>query len=110
MKYNIAVIGGDGIGPECMASAVSILEETGRKSGHVFSFEYLDAGGAAIDKYGKPLPEETLKKAKGADSVLLGAVGGPKWEGIPGIRPELYFQSPPAISISPPLKVASSTK
>ncbi|MBO4898258.1 MAG: 3-isopropylmalate dehydrogenase [Clostridia bacterium] len=88
MKYNISVICGDGIGPECMASAVRILEKTGERFSHSFDFEYLDAGGIAIDKYGKPLPEETLRKAKCADSVLLGAVGGPKWEGIPGIRPE----------------------
>ena len=88
MKYNIAVIGGDGIGPECMASAVEILKKTGEKYGHEFSFEYLSAGGAAIDKYGKPLPGETLKRAKAADSVLLGAVGGPKWENLDGIRPE----------------------
>lgn len=88
MKYNIAVIGGDGIGPECMASAVRVLEDVGKKFGHDFNFEYLEAGGAAIDKYGTPLPDITLSSAKSADSVLLGAVGGPKWENIEGIRPE----------------------
>ena len=88
MKYRIAVIGGDGIGPECTDSAVSILKDIGNKFGHDFSFEYLDAGGIAIDKYGTPLPESTLSAAKSADSVLLGAVGGPKWESIERIRPE----------------------
>lgn len=88
MIKNIAVIPGDGIGVEVTKEAVKVLDAVGKKFGHTFNYEYLLAGGCAIDETGKPLPEETLEKAKKADSVLLGAVGGPKWDNIPGIRPE----------------------
>lgn len=88
MIKNIAVIPGDGIGPEVVKEAIKVLNKVAEKFGHEFKYEYLLAGGCAIDATGKPLPEETLEKAKKADSVLLGAVGGPKWENIPGIRPE----------------------
>ncbi len=88
MIKNIAVIPGDGIGPEVVREAIKVLDKVGEKFGHEFKYEYLLAGGCAIDATGKPLPEETLEKAKASDSVLLGAVGGPKWENIPGIRPE----------------------
>jgi len=88
VEFNIAVIPGDGIGPEVTREAVKVLDKTGEKFGHKFNYTYLDAGGCAIDKYNNPLPEETLKKAKESDSVLLGAVGGPKWENIPNMRPE----------------------
>ena len=89
MKFDIALVKGDGIGPEIVDSAVRVLEKIGEKFGHDFCFtEYL-AGGAAIDAFGIPLPEETVEGCKKSDSVLLGAVGGPKWDTLPGnIRPE----------------------
>ena len=89
MKYNIGLLRGDGIGPEIVDSAVRVLEAVGKKYGHEFSFTAYDIGGAALDKYGSPLPEETVKGCLASDSVLLGAVGGPKWDTLPGnLRPE----------------------
>ncbi len=89
MKYNIALLKGDGIGPEIVDSAVRVLEVIGKKFGHEFTFTPYDIGGAAIDKHGVPLPEETVTGCLAADSVLLGAVGGPKWDTLPGnMRPE----------------------
>ena len=89
MTYNIALVKGDGIGPEIVSAAVQVLEKVGEKYGHIFRFtEYL-AGGAAIDETGFPLPEETVEGCLNSDSVLLGAVGGPKWDKLPGdLRPE----------------------
>lgn len=89
MNYKIAVIPGDGIGPEVTAEAIKALVAVGEKFGHKFEYTYLLAGGAAIDKTGRCLPEETVEKAKNSDAVLLGAVGGPKWDSLPGDeRPE----------------------
>ena len=89
MKYNIGLLRGDGIGPEIVDSAVRVLEAVGKKYGHEFVFTAYDIGGAALDKYGIPLPEETVKGCLASDSVLLGAVGGPKWDTLPGnLRPE----------------------
>ncbi len=89
MEFNIALVKGDGIGPEIVDSAVRVLETIGEKYGHKFNFTPYLAGGAAIDEYGIPLPEETVTGCKNSDSVLLGAVGGPKWDTLPGdIRPE----------------------
>ncbi len=89
MTYNIALVKGDGIGPEIVDSAVRVLEKIGKKYGHTFNFTAYLAGGCAIDATGKPLPEETVEGCKSSDSVLLGAVGGPKWDTLPGnIRPE----------------------
>ena len=89
MKYNIGLLKGDGIGPEIVDSAVRVLEAVGEKFGHEFVFTPYDIGGVAIDKYGIPLPEETVKGCLASDSVLLGAVGGPKWDNLPGnLRPE----------------------
>lgn len=87
--YNIAVVKGDGIGPEIVSSAIKVLEVVAEKYGHTFNFtEYL-AGGCAIDACGVPLPEETVEGCKASDSVLLGAVGGPKWDSVPNqLRPE----------------------
>ncbi len=83
MGYNIALVRGDGIGPEIVDSAVRVLEKTGEKFGQDFKFTPYLAGGSAIDKYGIPLPEETIDGCKNSDSVLLGAVGGPKWDSQP---------------------------
>ncbi len=89
MEYNIALLKGDGIGPEIVESAVKVLLAVGEKFGHKFNFTSYDIGGAALDKYGIPLPEETVKGCLASDSVLLGAVGGPKWDTLPGnLRPE----------------------
>lgn len=89
MEYNIAVIKGDGIGPEIVTEAMKALEVVGEKYGHTFHFTECYAGGNAIDKFGIPLPQETLDTCKASDSVLLGAVGGPKWDSVPSDkRPE----------------------
>lgn len=76
MEKHIAVIPGDGIGPEIVTEARKVLDRVAEKFGHTFSYEELLMGGASIDVYGEPLTEETLEKAKKSDSVLLGAVGG----------------------------------
>ena len=89
MEYNIALVKGDGIGPEIVDSAVSVLEKIGQKFGHTFHFKSYLAGGCAIDATGGPLPQETVDGCLASDSVLLGAVGGPKWDTLPGeLRPE----------------------
>ncbi len=89
MNFNIALLKGDGIGPEIVDSAVRVLEAVGKKYNHNFCFTPYDIGGIAIDKHGIPLPEETVAGCLRADSVLLGAVGGPKWDTLPGnLRPE----------------------
>lgn len=77
MKYRIAVIPGDGIGPDITAQAEEILAEVGRLFNHQFLFTHVLAGGAAIDATGTPLPEETVRVCRESDAVLLGAVGGP---------------------------------
>ncbi|MCL2053316.1 MAG: 3-isopropylmalate dehydrogenase [Oscillospiraceae bacterium] len=89
MNKKIAVIRGDGIGPEITEEALKVLNEICRKFGH--SFEYTDVlmGGIAIDKAGTPLPQETIDICLNSDAVLLGAIGGPKWDSLPGNqRPE----------------------
>ena len=89
MEYKIALVKGDGIGPEIVDSAVRVLEKIGRKFGHTFHCTPYLAGGCAIDATGIPLPQETVDGCLAADSVLLGAVGGPKWDKNPGnLRPE----------------------
>jgi 3-isopropylmalate dehydrogenase len=89
MNYSIAVIPGDGIGPEVTAPALEVLDAAGDKFGHVFNYVELEAGGKALDNSGEPLPAETLETAKQCDALLLAAVGGPKWDRLPGeIRPE----------------------
>jgi 3-isopropylmalate dehydrogenase len=89
MKLNIALLKGDGIGPEIVDSAVEVLKAVGAKYGHEFTFTPYLIGGAAIDAVGEPLPKETVDGCLQSDSVLLGAVGGPKWDTLPGnIRPE----------------------
>ena len=89
MKLNIGLLKGDGIGPEIVDSAVRVLEKIAVKFGHEFQFTPYLIGGAAIDATGAPLPEETVRGCLASDSVLLGAVGGPKWDNLPGnVRPE----------------------
>ena len=89
MEKKIALLKGDGIGPEIVDSAVRVLEAVAAKYGHEFEFTPYLIGGCAIDATGAPLPEETVKGCLASDSVLLGAVGGPKWDTLPGhLRPE----------------------
>ncbi len=119
--YQITVLKGDGIGPEIVDQAVKVLDKTAEKHGFAVSYNYALLGGAAIDAAGVPLPEETVAACKAADSVLLGAVGGPKWDSQPGHnRPEkgllgirkalgLYANLRPAV-IFAPLRDASPLK
>ena len=89
MVKNIALIRGDGIGPEIVEQAISVLDKIAELYGHTFNYTDVDMGGCAIDKYGDPLPESELQKCVRSDSVLLGAVGGNKWNDVPGyMRPE----------------------
>ena len=89
MTKRIALIPGDGIGPEIVAQAKAVLDRAAEIFGHEFTYTEVSMGGNAIDRYGDPLPQEMLDKCLASDSVLLGAVGGPKWNGVPGPqRPE----------------------
>lgn len=89
MDIKLAVVKGDGIGPEIIEEAEKVLNRIGKLYGHTFTYTDILAGGCAIDATGVPLPEESVKIAKESDSVLLGAVGGPKWDTLPGhLRPE----------------------
>jgi len=89
MDFKIAVIKGDGVGPEIMDEGIKILERIGEKFGHVFHIQEVLAGGCAIDAVGECLPQTTLDVCKSSDAVLLGAVGGPKWDHVRGEqRPE----------------------
>lgn len=89
MKANIAILPGDGIGPEVVAAAVDVLRAVARRHGHDFGFAEHPIGGAAIDAHGDPLPPATLDACRKADAVLLGAVGGPKWSDPQAkVRPE----------------------
>ena len=121
MNKNIAVIRGDGIGPEIVGEALKVLDKVAELYGHTFTYTDVDMGGCAIDKWGDPLPEEMLQKCVESDSVLLGAVGGEKWNGMPGhLRPEkgllrlragmgVYSNNRPA-KIWPQLAAASPLK
>ncbi|MBQ8203577.1 MAG: 3-isopropylmalate dehydrogenase [Clostridia bacterium] len=89
MNKNIAVLAGDGIGPEIVAEAIKVLEKITDKFGHSFNYTEVDIGGCSIDKHGVPITKEGMEICKASDSVLLGAVGGPKWDNVdPSIRPE----------------------
>ena len=113
MHYNIAVIRGDGVGPEIVNEAVKVLDTTARKFSFSLSYQSVLMGGCAIDETGVPLPDETVSVCKQSDGVLLGAVGGPKWDGLPGhLRPEagllgiraalgLYANLRPAVLFDP---------
>ena len=89
MEKHIAVIRGDGIGPEIIAQALKVLDAVAGLYGHTFRYTDVDMGGNAVDKWGDPLPAEMLEKCLASDSVLMGSVGGPKWDGLPAEkRPE----------------------
>jgi len=120
MKSNIAVIAGDGIGPEVTAEGVRVLERVAQKFGHDFRMNAAPFGGAAIDLTGDPLPQQTLDACLAADAVLLGAIGGPKWGPSAKVRPEqgllrirkelgLYANLRP-IKLHPALRDASALK
>jgi 3-isopropylmalate dehydrogenase len=121
MKAHIAVLPGDGIGPEVTAEAVRVLEAVGRRFGHTFELREALLGGCAIDATGTALPEETVNVCRASDAVLLGAVGGPKWDdpnamvrpeqGLLGIRKELgLYANLRPVTIHPRLLAASPLK
>ena len=121
MKAGIAVLGGDGIGPEVIAEAIRVLEAIARRHGHEFSLHQAAFGGIAIDQFGDPLPPATLKSCLEADAVLLGAIGGPKWSapqakvrpesGLLRLRRELgVYANLRPVSVHPALRGASSLK
>lgn len=119
--YKVTLLKGDGIGPEIVNQAVKVLNKTGDKFGFSVSYDEALLGGCAIDTTGVPLPQETVDKCKASDSVILGAVGGPKWDTLPGnLRPEagllgirgalgLFANLRPSV-IFGPLKSASPIK
>ena len=89
MEYKLAVIPGDGIGPDVVEQTLLVLDKVGEKFGHTFHYHKVLAGGCAIDATGGCLPQETIDVCKASDAVLLGAVGGWKWDTLPGDqRPE----------------------
>lgn len=88
-KYKIAVIKGDGIGPEIIEAGMQVLNKIAEKYKHEFEYEEVCMGGCAIDKFGEPLPDSELQKCINSDSILFGAVGGPKWDNVESSkRPE----------------------
>ena len=88
-KYKIALLPGDGIGPEVIQEAVKILKILESKLDFILEIDSVPVGGAGYEATGHPLPEQSLATAKNADAVLLGAVGGPKWEKLDfSLRPE----------------------
>ena len=89
MEMHIALVPGDGIGPDIVKEAVKTIDKVAKVYGHTVSYREVDAGGVSIDKYKVPLTEDALQTAAESDAVLLGAVGGPKWDHVPGnLRPE----------------------
>jgi 3-isopropylmalate dehydrogenase len=121
MDYQIALLGGDGIGPEVTGEAKKVLEAVGNACGHSFSFQEAIIGGGAIDAVGDPLPEETIEVCRASDAVLFGAVGGPKWDdpsadvrpeqGLLGLRKELgLFANLRPVKLSPALTEVSTIK
>jgi isocitrate/isopropylmalate dehydrogenase len=89
MSHRIVLLPGDGIGPEVVDAAVTVLDALATCTGIAFAYDRQAFGGAAIDAHGNPLPESVLDACRKADAILLGAVGGPRWAGVPvAIRPE----------------------
>ena len=120
MKAKIAVLPGDGIGPEVVAEGLRVLRAVEQRYGHNFELESFDFGGAAIDAHGDGLPPHTLAACLAADGILLGAIGGPKWGPTAPVRPEpallrlraelgVYANLRP-ITVMPALRDASSLK
>lgn len=121
MEFKIALIRGDGIGPEVVEQAVRVMNRVGVRFGHTFYYTDILMGGCATDAVGKSYPDGTAEKCKACDAVLLGAVGGPKWDGVPAEqRPEsallsirsdlgLYANLRPAV-LRPALASASPLK
>jgi 3-isopropylmalate dehydrogenase len=121
MKARIAVLGGDGIGPEVVAEGVRVLRAVGDAFGHQFDLTEAPFGGIAIDLHGDPLPADTLKLCLEADAVLLGAIGGPKWsapnapvrpeQGLLGLRKQLgVYANLRPVKVHPALVDASTLK
>jgi 3-isopropylmalate dehydrogenase len=121
VKARIAVIAGDGVGPEVTAEAVRVLRTVAAKHGHEFELPEAPFGGAAIDRCGDPLPPATLELCRGADAVLLGAIGGPKWsspqapvrpeQGLLRLRRELgVYANLRPVTVHPALRAASTIK
>lgn len=119
--YNIVLLPGDGIGPEVTAEAVRVLDAVAQRSGHAFHYKEHLIGGCAIDRYGTALSEEALEACRSADAVLLGAVGGPKWDNpAAAVRPEQgllalrkgmgVFANLRPVSVHPALTAASPLK
>jgi 3-isopropylmalate dehydrogenase len=121
VKARIAVIAGDGVGPEVTAEAVRVLQAIAQRYHHDFSLPEAPFGGAAIDLTGDPLPPATLELCRGADAVLLGAIGGPRWsspqakvrpeQGLLRLRQELgVYANLRPVSVHPALRAASTLK
>ena len=121
MKAAIAVLAGDGIGPEVIAEAVPVLQRVAERFGHQFALSAAAFGGCAIDQHGEPLPELTLQTCLESDAILLGAIGGPKWSspqakvrpesGLLRLRRELgVYANLRPVSVHPELRNASSLK
>jgi 3-isopropylmalate dehydrogenase len=121
MNYQIAILEGDGVGPEIVKEAVLLLKHLGEQYGHSFKFHYGKIGGTAVDDEGTPLPEQTIELCKNSDAVLLGAVGGPKWDnetaerrpetGLLKIRKELeLFANIRPVKVFAPLAETSPLK
>ncbi|HAS79582.1 MAG TPA: 3-isopropylmalate dehydrogenase [Fusobacteriaceae bacterium] len=121
MEYKITIMPGDGVGKEITDGAVKVIKKIEEKFNHKFNISYADIGGIAIDNHGTPLPKETIEMCKNSDGIILGAVGGPRWDHLKGEdRPEkgllnirkelsLYTNLRPAI-VYEPLKNASPLK
>jgi 3-isopropylmalate dehydrogenase len=121
MDAKIVVLGGDGIGPEVTAEARKVLEAVARKYAHHFEFDHQMMGGCAIDAFGNSLPDATIEACRGADAILLGAVGGPKWDnpnapdrperGLLALRKSLnLFANVRPVKLHPQLISASTLK
>src|SRR5476649_787654 len=121
MKARIAVLAGDGIGPEVIAEAVPVLQAIAGRFGHELTLSALPFGGIAIDQQGDPLPPSTLQGCLQSDAILLGAIGGPKWSspqakvrpetGLLRLRRELVvYANLRPVSVHPELRHASSLK
>jgi len=121
MQFNLAVLPGDGVGPEVTSEAIKVLQAIGKKFGHTFNLHYGLVGGVAIDETGTALPEDALKLCKNCDAVLLGAVGGPKWDdpkakvhpedGLLALRKELgLFANLRPVKVSPVLTDSTNLK